>query len=407
MIAADSRRELSVLVERCQLSLSSLERGFVVPLVAPIFPPMFERSYKFSDLLSLLNQAEPEVRRDLLKATKMSGSRVLVLFAFAVGAAAGSQIWFAVRLARPLGITPGFRRSRATLSAAIGRQGDLRLQRTNVQRADPVFLQRRIGAQADLDKFRVVVIGCGAIGGFVAISLASAGITKLTLIDDDALRTDNAMRHFLGLSEVGVHKVTALRTEIWRRLPQVTIVTRAQRVQKVMSDEPEVLLDNDLVVLATGDHALELYISYQLRKDVRLVHAWVEALGVGGHALLDAQTGRGCLKCLYEEDDDFGLICRPSLFAPGQSFTFQLAGCAGAFTPFGVLDAQGIAVEATRLALRALTEKLEGSVLVTRFDSLAPFVSGQYQPSCRAKQLSVGSRVEITEHATGCSNCAT
>lgn len=407
MIAADSRQELKHIVEGCGLDLDSIERGFIVPLTRPLYPPKFEIIYRLGDLMSILNHTTVEIRRDLLKITRIVGSRIVVLFVFALNGAADSQIWFALRLARPLAITPGFRASRATLSAAVQRQRDLKMQRANVQRADPQFLQRRIGAQANLRELRVGVIGCGAIGGFVAVALASAGITKLTLIDDDGLRADNAMRHFLGISEVGIPKVTALRAEILRRLPHMTIETRPTQVQKVMSDGADIILDNDLLVLATGDHALELYISSQVRKDVRLVHAWVEALGVGGHVLLDAQSAKGCLRCLYDDDDEFGLICRPSLFAPGQSFTSQLAGCAGAFTPFGVVDAQGVAIEATRLALRTLSESLSGSVLITRYDSSLPFRSGQYRPSSRAMKLTVGSRVEITEHATGCSQCAT
>lgn len=58
---------------------------------------------------------------------------------------------------------------------------------------------------------RINVIGAGAIGSFVTLSLAKMGFSNITVYDDDVIETENMNCQFYPLPEIGNSKVEALR----------------------------------------------------------------------------------------------------------------------------------------------------------------------------------------------------
>lgn len=81
--------------------------------------------------------------------------------------------------------------------------------------------------QRNLEGMRVAIIGCGAIGGYLGLSLARLGAGasggKLYLIDFDELTESNLGRHALGMKYIGHNKAAALRKEIEEQLPGLNI----------------------------------------------------------------------------------------------------------------------------------------------------------------------------------------
>ncbi|NKQ52340.1 hypothetical protein HFP15_05545 [Amycolatopsis sp. K13G38] len=65
----------------------------------------------------------------------------------------------------------------------------------------------------------VLIIGSGAVGGFLADELARAGCDPLLLIDPDVLEVENLIRHPLGATEIGRPKATALAERIRHDFP--------------------------------------------------------------------------------------------------------------------------------------------------------------------------------------------
>ena len=57
---------------------------------------------------------------------------------------------------------------------------------------------------------RIDVIGCGAVGSRVMMSLAKLGITNLRAFDFDKVEEHNIPNQLFGLDDVGTHKVDAL-----------------------------------------------------------------------------------------------------------------------------------------------------------------------------------------------------
>jgi proteasome lid subunit RPN8/RPN11 len=60
----------------------------------------------------------------------------------------------------------------------------------------------------------LLLIGCGALGSKVGLHLARAGLTNLTLVDNDELSPHNLVRHGLLAEQLGQNKAAALQQAI-------------------------------------------------------------------------------------------------------------------------------------------------------------------------------------------------
>jgi len=61
---------------------------------------------------------------------------------------------------------------------------------------------------------RLLLIGCGALGSKIGLHLARAGLTSLTLVDNDELSPHNLVRHGLLAEQLGQNKAAALKQAI-------------------------------------------------------------------------------------------------------------------------------------------------------------------------------------------------
>ncbi|HEY8270976.1 MAG TPA: ThiF family adenylyltransferase [Pseudobdellovibrionaceae bacterium] len=67
--------------------------------------------------------------------------------------------------------------------------------------------------------FKTAVIGCGAIGSYLAESLARNGLEHIMLIDTDSLVVGNLTRHTLGIDDVGFNKNNEVKNRINQSVP--------------------------------------------------------------------------------------------------------------------------------------------------------------------------------------------
>jgi len=258
-------------------------------------------------------------------------------------------------------------------------------------RRDHSYLVRRGGGEANIDTKRVLIAGCGAVGAHVAVQLAQAGIPEITLVDHDTLNPENTFRHVLGRRYWGKAKVEALAHKIMDDLPYVRVTPIQQRIQQAMVEGTVTVADFDLVIMATGDPTVELWVNEQVRASGAgapgVLFMWVEPLGIGGHALLTHEPGgRGCFECLYTspvDDIDGDLDNRAAFAAPGQSFGRALSGCATLHTPFAASDAVDTAIVATRLALAYLTGTERQNTLRSWRGNAAVFLAEGFHLSAR------------------------
>ena len=236
-------------------------------------------------------------------------------------------------------------------------------------RRDKEYLLPRGGSNLSLRHKRVLLLGCGAVGGFIANELTRAGISRLTLLDKDMMNHENLFRHVLGQKNVNKWKVMGIKDDIEERLPYVTIVPLPSTLENAVSGGTIKVGDYDLIVSALGNPTVELAFNKHIH-DINgppIIFTWLEPYGIGGHALLTGLhngSGKGCLKCLYEDlGDGVGGYCRAAFAKHGQSFAKNINGCRNLFTPFGSLDAVKTAELATRLAISTLNDSIKTNMI--------------------------------------------
>lgn len=246
-----------------------------------------------------------------------------------------------------------------------------RIEPVRIIPADPGFLLPRGGADLALTGRRVLLVGCGAVGGHVAFDLVKAGVGEIHLLDHDRFEYANAFRHVCGRARVREHKALGVAAEILRLWPFVKAVPHVENVLARLRTRPESLREYDLVVSAVGNPTVDLRLNEVIHGDPAMppaVFAWLEPLGLGGHVLATHVRAdpRGCYECLYRrESRSEPLVCRAAFAAPGGRYTRDTLGCGSQHMAFADLDAQRTAANVARRAVDLLRGTAGGGGLVS------------------------------------------
>lgn len=227
------------------------------------------------------------------------------------------------------------------------------------------YLFSRSSNSIKLNNKKIAIVGCGSVGGSVAMQLAKAGVGALHLIDPDKMEIDNIYRHVLGATAIdnligGAYKVDVLAWDIELNIP-FTEVTPIKDTLHNFGLIKNIFNFYDAIVIATGDFTNELFFN-AIHKDSTIVkpviYTWQDGFGIGGHAIcVSNNKSPGCLECLYTKDDGFEAHTKTSFIKYGQTISKHLGGCSGVFTPYSFLDASQTALLATRMTLDALQGK--------------------------------------------------
>ncbi len=98
----------------------------------------------------------------------------------------------------------------------------------------------------------VLVIGAGGLGSPAALYLASAGVGRLTIVDDDEVDLTNLQRQILHTTErIGQNKVDSAKISLQAINPEIHIVALKERVQ---GERLQALVRSATVVLDCSDN---------------------------------------------------------------------------------------------------------------------------------------------------------
>lgn len=205
---------------------------------------------------------------------------------------------------------------------------------------DRYIAERNVPGMRTLAGKRLVVVGCGTIGGYLADMLIRAGAGtsggQLTLVDFELLHPQNIGRHRLGFPSLFANKARGLADELKRLAPGANIRALPVNVQQAH------LGIADLIIDATGEEALGHWLCKRYLADVPMLSAWIEGPGIAVRALLRATSDGACYRCLCDANRHglFETIVgeMPTLLA-GQ-------GCEGMYVPFPAT----VSVQAASLA---------------------------------------------------------
>lgn len=162
--------------------------------------------------------------------------------------------------------------------------------------------------QARLAAARVVVVGCGALGGVSSLALARAGVGHLRLIDRDLPERSNLPRQVL-FDEADVAEGLPKAVAAARHL---TRINSALRCEPVVSDLTAGRVDGllagfDLVVDGTDNFEARFIINeFCCREGVPWIHGG--AIGSEGRVLAVVPGTTACLRCLIPDPPSPGSL---------------------------------------------------------------------------------------------------
>jgi molybdopterin/thiamine biosynthesis adenylyltransferase len=144
-----------------------------------------------------------------------------------------------------------------------------------------------------------LIIGAGGLGCPAALALAAAGVTRLGVVDDDRVSTNNLHRQVLfGGADIGELKVTAFARALERRYPDLAVETHAARFDA--TNAPALMTGYDVIVDGTDNFATKFLANDAAVLARRaLIHG--AAVALGGQLLTVPVGGRPCYRCLFEE----------------------------------------------------------------------------------------------------------
>lgn len=223
----------------------------------------------------------------------------------------------------------------------------LKFRRLRIWEVGPLFVHSRNLTHPDLHNKRITIVGCGAIGSFVAQSLvrlgAGTGNGALLLIDPQDLLPENLGRHVLGYPYLFENKAKGMMQELQTSFPLARIESRTESAID-FSD----LFDAHLVIDATGDDAVATALNARHLAEapsIPLLHAWILGNGEAVQALWVSGAKHACYRCLRIIDRAEQLKYRyPVLKHEPQRLQI---GC-HAFTPYAIsapLQAAGLVTE--------------------------------------------------------------
>lgn len=193
---------------------------------------------------------------------------------------------------------------RAALPRLLGQVAHrIGVDRSSGYRADPRYIfGRNMSGSKNLMGKRILLIGCGTIGGFLAHQLAQAGAGAqggtLTLVDRDTLNPENLGRHLLGAPYLGKNKADGCAAFLLDQLPMLSV----NAVSGGIFDNLLEFDRFDLVIDATGEEALSIAINDKIiaarPKSPAALFVWLIGNGAAAQCLLVSGPDGACFKCL-------------------------------------------------------------------------------------------------------------
>lgn len=240
--------------------------------------------------------------------------------------------------------------------AKKSKNGSFNITPVYITRFDKEYRVSRTSQEYDFLNKKVVIVGLGSVGSFVANNLSKMGIEKLLLIDPDFLTVDNISRHYLGMDSIidNIQKVDALEDRLKKENPDLEIECEGIRFQEIVRKNPNLFYEYDFVFSCVGDTKTNFEINHFFRKIGKTVlYCWLDPYGVGYHNLLVSPQNNGCYMCMNYENGHL-VNNRASFAEKNQIFEKRLASCYSSFVPYNVIAPSSLANKAIEVYLQYL-----------------------------------------------------
>jgi hypothetical protein len=229
----------------------------------------------------------------------------------------------------------------------------------SVSRLDKEYMLTRGGNGINFSDKKVLLIGGGSVGGYIADELIKSTILNVDIVDSEDLGSENCYRHICGFAYLNVNKAKALKHKLEQFFPHSEIGEFPNTIENLIAKKKINLNNYDAVIVATGNATINLHLTRYVREikcKVPFLFSWLDPYGIGGHCLITNIADKGCYSCLYSNDT----LHNNASFAgdkQAKPFLKMISGCASGYSPYSSLDANQTALLAVRKVVSLFSRK--------------------------------------------------
>ena len=234
-----------------------------------------------------------------------------------------------------------------------------------ISRIDIRYLQNRTSETANpLAGKKILLLGCGSVGGYVGSFLAKAGCNDLTLIDDQMLHEENIFRHVLSMGFIGQYKSVAMSQFLKSDVPGIDARSTEGKIEDLVLEGSIDFREYDIIISATGNHNVNRWINRFILEEsinIPVIYGWNEPLDIGCHAAIIDYSIGGNYESLFSRDENGVLFDRSAYCSPYQEITRSVYGCGSSFIPYGTEVSIQTAIMTIDLVKRLVSGEINNS----------------------------------------------
>ena len=217
---------------------------------------------------------------------------------------------------------------------------------------------------------KVLLIGAGSLGSYVALELVKNGVRSLKIYDGDILSEENILRWAFAAFGIGMNKSKLLEIQLGMLHPEIYVEGISSNIgSNTLSKEAK---EADLIVFTIGSSDQQLLFNRTLHNEkcnVPVLYAWLEAGGKYSHILAVDYGKRGCYECLFT-DNEGQLVNNRALLNTNdiQDNLIIRNGCGGTRAAYGTT----VLLRTTAALLDTIHKVLDGSITENTLINITP-----------------------------------
>lgn len=171
------------------------------------------------------------------------------------------------------------------------------------ERKDYMYLNEQLGNDIGLLNKKVLIIGAGSLGSYVAFELVKNGAAHIKIYDGDKLEDENILRWAYGGIGKGTNKAEIISVMLNLMHPEIDVVAVHNNIDE--KDLPEEVLQTDMIIFTIGNSDEQLKFNRVLKANqcpIPVIYTWLEEGGIYSHVLYVNYQKEGCYECLYTDE---------------------------------------------------------------------------------------------------------
>lgn len=212
------------------------------------------------------------------------------------------------------------------------------IEYVNVDRLDYRWLCEQNGNDYALTDKKVLLIGAGSLGSYVAMELAKTGVRNLTIYDGDVLEPVNTVRWADGSQGIRANKARLLERMLKAQYPELQVKGVESAIDSINLLK-EAVSSADWVISTIGSSDRQLWFNRllsEMDKAPQTFYIWLEAGGEHSHILVVDYAKKGCFQCLFTGGDGAHINNKANKSSMiMQENTIMSNGCGGVRAAYG------------------------------------------------------------------------